>query len=125
MTFVYRVENSQGQGMYTGDRFNLNECPEYQEFRYACDVDEKVHPMPSHYLLNKSGMGRRFAFESIQALYTWLYEKSWIKYLRENGFHIKKYFADEIYKDDERQLVFGTSQDPVAQYALSIYGPAK
>jgi hypothetical protein len=124
--FVYRVENSNGEGMYTGKKFNLNSCPEYQNYRDFDDIDEDHHPLPSWDLLYESNAGGKFGFESITAVYTWLYDEVWIKYLRENGYHIKKYLATDIFRDDERQLVFYVEDGaaPAAQYALSIYGPA-
>lgn len=64
-----------------------------------------------------------YGFESYKALYRWLYDTSWIEYLRVNGFRIAKYEVEEVYCEDDVQLVF-TPKKLLGVVALSTYGPA-
>lgn len=115
MHTVYRVENKIGAGMYTGKN-NLNRCPEYKKFVCVDDRHEN-HPLPSESLLDwTKHAGYLFGFESIEALKRWLFEPSWLEYLKENDYQVCEYLADHIYKDDNRQLIFPVDSEIVAVY---------
>lgn len=72
MKTVYRVENKNGAGMYTGE-VNLNHCPEYQDYRNVDNLNRR-HPLPSDKMMDKSSYDYwLFGFESIESLKKWLF----------------------------------------------------
>lgn len=118
MAKVYRVENSNGGGMYTE-----TECtPSYEmieEARHPTpDKDALLAPLWQIELETANYLRFSFAFASLEQLKFWIYREDWRKKLDENGFGVSVYETDSALIGDT-QAVFLKSQAKL-EYTLSL-----
>jgi hypothetical protein len=115
---IYRVENSLGKGMYTGDNCEatremhdtFRHPPPYQDARLRDAWDEKYYAGSQH-LYN-------FGFSSLDQLRMWIYRDEWRRLLHDAGFFIHAYSADNYILGDT-QAVFIRDSYPVGKFLLT------
>lgn len=116
---VYRVENAKGIGMYyissiAGEGLG-HVMTDTGDTEIYYDTNEGGrHPAPRHdnkldwsAFQDRHGPQSRFGFASIDQLMFWLYREEWRQGLKDRGFTLAVYEADEgAYSHGDTQAVF-------------------
>lgn len=104
---LYRIENEEGQGVYTTFEEKGNKSIWFKVSKL--NVDNNMQPPPYNSILNYNENKRElfFAFSSLEQLRNWFYDDYWLLQFEELGFKLVVYKTQLKYcKRDVHQAVF-------------------